>query len=272
MTVSLRFARIWAGAPVLALLMTTAGPAQPSVQPPADVPADALVPNEEARTLFETLEENVFTAELMADMPAEAFAPADAIIAQLLAPGEQVPNWQDRGVDLHSIVRAREGGLSGNMTSEPGPFGPMLVYFADQPLGEVVPPEWVLVGRHGEAFEAEIVQVEIEQISPKLVLAERVSYRRQGNALCRVRAESRLYSDPRVAASEMDVIGLFMAMRFLRIFDQRTLCSIIEETSPGQYVARSFDGEGHRLAALDADQQPFRIIGRQPVAAPSAPR
>ena len=113
----------------------------------------------------------------------------------MFAPGELVPDWRNAGVSLREIVTARDGGTTGNMAVATGPFGPALIYFVDEPIESVVSRDWILVARHGEPFEAEDVRIEVSRQSPKVILAERVGFRRQGRALCRERSESRLYSD-----------------------------------------------------------------------------
>lgn len=197
-------------------------------------------------------------------------APMDAIVESSFAPGEQVRDWQMSGIDIRATVAAREGGLAGNFAIASSPLGAGFVYYEDRPIDEVVPPDWVLIAHRGGPFEGDIVQVEIGRVSPKVILAERVSYRRQGNAYCRLQAESRLYADPQVAATGVDAIALVIMMRSLRLIEHESPCQATEEASPGEYRLRLFDAEGHRLPALDRGDT-FRIVPHAPIRRGPAP-
>lgn len=263
---------------IVAALLLLASPAAaqpaPAGEQPA-IPADALVPNEQARTLFEVLPSNVMTDEMVAAMfeavPGGDTRPVDDVIEQVLARGERVTGWQESGIDLLPVIAARDGGLAGNMAEGASQFGPMLSYFVDRPIERLVRPEWVLVARRGAPFSDDNVQVAIGYISPKVILAERIAYRRQGNAYCQARAESRLYADPAIGASEADMIVLLMTMRSLWMIQQRGMCEVVEETGPGQYRTRLFDPEGHRLSAAEG-QETFRIVPRRAFPARAEPR
>lgn len=252
----------------LALLAAAPAAAQPAPSERPAIPADALVPNDQARMLFEVLASNVMTDEMVETMIREALGgdarPIDNVIAQALSPGELVANWQSSGIDLLPVVAAREGGLAGQMAEGTGRFGPLFFYFVDGPIEAFVPSEWVLVGRRGAAFSGETVEVGIAHISPKVILAERIAYRRQGNAYCRVRTESRLYADPAVAASEADMIAVIITMRSLAEIERRGMCELVEEAGPGLYRTRLFDEAGHRLAASEGPET-FQIVPRRPV-------
>jgi hypothetical protein len=200
---------------------------------------------------------------MIQSMPANATRGIEDSIGQILAPGETVSNWQNTGVDPLPVVAAREGGLAGNMVEEAGQFGPSQVYFVDRQIESLVRPEWVLVARRGAPFSGDNIQVAIGRISPKVILAERIAYRRQGNAYCQMRGESRLYADPAVAASQADMIALIITMRSLATIERRGMCEVVEEAGPGRYRTRLFDVEGHRLPAAEGPET-FRIVPRAP--------
>lgn len=250
---------------VLSLLLAgVPAVAQPS-RPP--IPPEMLVPNEEARAWFEVLESRIFTVADMAEIPPQVRALADTAVGRILRLGDTVPDWQQRGVDFHAMLAAREGGLAASMATTPGSFGPELVYFADRRLDGLAPREWALVARHGQPFEAELVQIEVIHASPKLIFIERVGYRRQGKAICRERAESRLYSDPRVAASDADLFAFAMTLALLARLDRTTLCHTTEEMPDGGYVTRAYDPQGRGYAQLNANTRPFRLVPSAPLAA-----
>lgn len=254
----------------LALLAAAPAAAQPEPADPPAIPADALVPNEEARVFFEALASNVMTDELLAQMiqgmPGGDPGPMDDVIEQAMAAGELVPNWQRSGIDLLRMIAALDGGVAGNIFEARGEFGLYQTYFVDVPFEDVVHPEWVLVGRHGTPVSAENVQTGVMRVSPKVILVERTAYRREGNAYCRERAESRLYADSAVAASEFDTIAVIMGMRSLSTLEGRGLCQVMEEVGPGRYRTRLFDAAGHRLPALE-EPAVFQIVRR-----PTQPR
>jgi len=265
-------------ATALAALAAPAGAAQPaqpeqpapSALPP--IPAEVLAPDEEAAAILQSAAERPISLEDMSGVSAEIAASLDAFTDQILARGEQVSGWQSLGVDLREAVRARDGGLTANMALGSNEFGFERTYFADEPFDTLVPREWVLIGRHGQPVHGEDVQVEISKIGPKVFLAERVAYRRQRNALCRVRSEARFYADPAVPATQADTIALLFGLRTLPALDRRGYCQVYEEREPGVYVTRSFDSEGYRLPALELILTPIRIVARSPIPTRAAAR
>jgi hypothetical protein len=250
---------------VLFLFTAVAGSAQPAASNPPPIPADVLVPNDESRAVFEALESDSAAAQRFAALPSEMAAPMDAVIEMAFAPGELVPGWHHAGVELRRIAGARDGGASGSMAAATGPLGSQLIYFVDEPVDSIASPDWILVARDGQPFQAEEVRIEVTRMSPKVIMAERVGYRRLGQALCRERSESRLYSDPRIPASEADVIAVGMTMRLLPTLNRRNLCHVVEEREPGVFFARYFNGEGRRLPAFDAESPAMRITARAPI-------
>jgi hypothetical protein len=255
---------------VLAAALILASPAVAQPRPAAEqssIPTEFLGPSEQMRAFFARL-----SAQPMTDQMFDAIfrgatanlAPMDAIVESSFVRGEEVPDWQTSGVDIRAAIAGREGGLAGNFAIASSPLGPAFVYYEDRSIDELVPPDWTLVARRGEPFEGDIVQVEIGRVSPKVILAERVAYRRQGNAYCRLQAESRLYADPQVTATGVDAIGLFIMMRSLRLIERERLCQVTEEAGPGEYRVRLFDAEGHRLTALDRSDA-FRIVPHAPI-------
>jgi hypothetical protein len=249
------------------LLLASPAPAQTDRAAPPQIPAEALAPSEEARELFDQLPSQPLTAEMvearMGPVGSAAARPMDAVVEQMLERGEPVPEWQTLGVEVRAVIGARAGGLAGNMSYGEGQFGPSFTYFVDRPIDAFVPASWVLVGRHGAPVAGEAgedIQVDIVRISPKVIFAERAVTRRMGNAHCRVRGESRLYADPQVPASEMDLIALVMTMRVLATRDAMSVCIVFIPESGDVYRARNFDAEGRPLPNLDAAQATFRIV------------
>jgi hypothetical protein len=258
-----RWARGWAVAALL-LAAPVAAPAQPPAPSSPEIPPDALTPNADARALFERLAAQPAEGDLFAALDQQALAPMDAVIEQSLARGAQVANWSELGKDLRADLAARAGGTAGNMVEGATPFGLHRIYFSDEPIEGLVPANRVLVGRLGAPFETGIVRMETSQMSPKVILVERIGYVRRGNALCRDRSQSRLYADPAVAASEMDMIAVVITLRMLPRLERHNLCQVFEESQPGSYTLRQFDGLGYRLGGLEGIA-PYRIVARVPV-------
>jgi hypothetical protein len=230
----------------------------------ADIPPDALVPNEQAREVFATLGILAREGRELPPWPPESAAPADAIIERLYARGTQLPNWSRLGVDLGAAIAEREGGVRGNMLVSDGPFGPGRAYALDEPFEAVVPPEWQLIWSHGSVAPGEATMTSIQAASPKVRIVERTFLRRQGRAACREKSETRIYALPDVAAAEMDTIAFFMTVRMLTTLDQRPLvCSVTMEIEPGVYRDHNFDVEGYHLPAFDVDMPLARIVRRE---------
>lgn len=255
-----RLARLFG---ILALLATASGAAWAASEPPA-IPPETLRPDDDARALFEALRSRILTGDPIAQMPPEWVGPVDALIEESLARGEQVPNWRSTGLDLADLVGSRPGGTAGNVLVRTGQFGSDVTYFDDAPLDRFIPPNLVLVARRGEPATGEIVQVEVGHLSPKVVFAERVAYRREGNAYCRAGADTRLYADPEVPASQLDMMAVLITMRSLPALEGMGLCEVIEARGPDGYVTRSFDQAGHRLTGMDDAAETFQIVPRTP--------
>jgi hypothetical protein len=219
---------------------------------------------EEARAFFDALA----TAPLDGDAPARSMPVRLVVYGDIdatFARGAQVTGWQARGVDLRAIAAARPGGLAANIAISDGPRYTRQISFRDAPIEAWVPEGWRLVARRGRAVAAPDVRVEITRLTHMLTLVERVAYRREGHAWCRVRTESRVFADPAAAAAYRDV-GVFVnAYGALGFLDRAHLCIVMEEQAPGLYRARHFDREGHRLPVLDAPGGVF-----QPVPLPSS--
>ena len=219
--------------------------------------------SEGARALFDAL----------ADAPLDESRPARSLpvrfvlhddIAPTFARGERVAGWQAHGVDLRAIAAARPGGLAAYIAVADGPRYTRQISFRDAPIETWVPHGWRLVARRGPAFEAADVLVEINHLTPMLMLVERVAYRREGHAWCRVRAESRIFADPAAAATDRDVGVFIVAFGALAFVERAHLCVVMEEEAPGLYRARHFDREGYRLPELDGPERPLRPVPRPP--------
>jgi hypothetical protein len=255
---------------IAALILCAVAPAaaQPGATDESVYPAAVLAPNEDSRAFFEVVALRPLTDEMIATavaaMPDGSARRMDEVIEESLTRGEQVPNWRSTGLDLADIVGSRAGGTARNVLVRTGQFGSDVTYFDDAPLDTFIPSNLVLVARRGEPVNGEIVQVEVGHLSPKVVFAERVAYRREGNAYCREGADTRLYADPEVRASQLDMIAVLIAMRSLPSLERIGLCEVIEARGPGGYVTRSFDQEGHRLTGMDDAAETFQIVARTP--------
>ena len=255
----------------VALTLMAAVPADAQTDPSGHptIPPEFLVPNEQARSFIDALKSQPLSDEMMERviraMPGGSAGPMDEIIAQMFAPGPIVPGWQNLGVSAYAIVARLEGGLGAYMMEGTNEFGPVYGYFVDRPLESLLPPEWVLIGRRGTSSLTGPVQILVSHVSPGVILVERATGSRHGNASCRGPAESRLYADPTVAASEQDAVTAVFTMRLLAAVEHRSLCEIVEELGQRAYRARYFDAEGHGLDAFDRGSISMRIVAFRPV-------
>ncbi|MDQ4087037.1 MAG: hypothetical protein M3177_03335 [Pseudomonadota bacterium] len=238
-------------------------------QPEADrqIPAELLMPDQEAQSFIAALEADPLEGEELDALPAEAMEPMEPFLTAMFERGERVENWQQIGVDIERIVAAREGGLAGNMTEATNPFGVQRTYFTDRPLSSILPPQLRLLARYGPTVAGEGVRLEIANVGPRTLLVMRARYQRQGLARCQVMTETFLYSDPSIAATQADMGSVMLGLVFARRTDALGLCFTVEEREPERYVYRSFDRAGHRLPQLDAGQPPLRIVPFAPVPA-----
>jgi hypothetical protein len=258
---------------VAALALLAAAPAAAQSDRPSHstVPPALLVPSEQARSFFEALRLHPMSDEMMERVIQGGTArPMDEVIEQMFARGPAVPDWQNLGVDEDVIVAGLGGGPAAYMTEGANEYGPVYGYFIDRPLENVLPPEWVLIGRRGTTLLNGPIQISVSHVSPKVVLVERTTSSRHGRAACRELAESRLYADPSAPATEIDAVAVIFAMRTLAALEHRRLCSVVENLGQGDYRGRYFDFEGHSLAAFDHGSPRFRIVPFRPVPRPTA--
>lgn len=253
---------------VAALALLAAAPA--AAQPPSGqsaVPAELLVPSEEARSFFETVQSNTLTDEILEralQAPSGSIRQIDETIERMLTLGDPIPGWRNLGIDIRAIVASRDGGLTGNMTEGMNHSDPSFAYYVDRPIESFVSSSWLLIGRRGAAFAGENIEVDITRLSPKVVLVERIAYRREGNAYCRAQAESRLYADPAVAASQADIISSIFAMRLLAAIERVGVCEVAEDVGGGEYRIRLFDPNGHPHTTLEQRSPRARIVASRP--------
>jgi len=251
---------------VLALaLLVVAAPAL--AQPPDEAegyPPEMLLPDAEAAAFFEAAQADPDLGGLLEDLPADAAGAMDAVIREFIAPGEQAPGWPDIGADIGAVVAARASGPEGIVSDAVHPFGVLRTYFADRPIDAMVPGGWVIVGRHGEPFEGANVVIEIGHISPKLLMVMRVDYAHRGRMRCQQRAQTQIYANPRIAASQADTVSYMMARRLAADSGAMSLCFGADEREPGLYVTRVYDRTGRRIPGMDNGQPPFRIVPAEP--------
>jgi len=263
----------WLLASLGALVFFVAAPvaAEPASAPEA-IPPEVLAPNEEARQFFEAIEANPLSGERVAEIPAERMAPLDSLMTAAFARGERVPDWQTLGVDVRAAASERDGGLASNMLESTNEFGLERTYFGDLTFESVVPAGFRLVARAGEEVGGDNVDVQIGHVSPKAILVMRIELEGRGRMECERRSDIRIYADPGVSASQMDVIAVMVVLRTYFMPNRPLLCYGALEQRPGQYVVRAFDSEGYRIPGAEDDARPFRIVPRAPFPASTGPR
>ena len=208
-------------------------------------PAAGLASNEEARRYFQTLQSHPLTDEaLERALQLPSIRRIDEAIERRLARGNPIPGWRHLGVDIRGVIASRDGGPAGNMAEEVIQSNPGYTYFVDRPIETFVAPAWLLIGRRGAAVSGENIEVSMIHLSPKVIFIERVAYRREGNAYCRVQADSRLYADPAIPASQADVVQPLYVMRLLAINERIGDCEVTEDLGGGEYRVRHVDPEG----------------------------
>ena len=124
-----------------------------------------------------------------------------------------------------------------------------------------MPPGWVSVATFGTLNNDENVQTEVAAISPKIVMAERASYRRSGNAWCRQSASAKILVRP-AAAAPIDVMAFLAARRAAQLLMENGICHVAVRSGPDRWTFRSFDERGYRLPILDQDPLVFTIVPR----------
>lgn len=196
---------------------------------------------------------------------------ADQVIKQAFGGGAKVDGWSDLGVDVREVMRSRPGGIQNNMMLEAGEdgLGPTHFYLGDRDLAATVPQSWQLIGRHGARPAGELVVVEVSSISPKLRAVIRSAPAQRGNGYCAKGGETLVYADPRIPATEEDVLTFRLVSNVLPRLMNQELCSILETGANGFLLRRDFLSDGRELA--DADGAPNRVRIVPAVPYPEAP-
>ena len=255
--------RRWALAALL-LAAPAAGCGQPPASGTRNAATDVRAPSPEAQALFETLRDHPATSAAPLGLTPEQNARIDTALAEGSMRGERVPDWQNQGLSQRALVATRPGGASAQMLEGSMPSGPYIIYPGDPPIDSLIPAQWVPVAYSGARQESGVIQVEIAQLSPKIVGVARIGVEEVGNATCHLHAYTIFYADPAVPASQRDILALGFHLRAAPEIHRQALCAVWEERAPGVYGVRFFDRSGHRVPQLDARSITFEILPRAP--------
>lgn len=194
---------------------------------------------------------------------AAGMAELDRSMADFLAMGDQVPGWNETGVDMESLLNGMPGGQAGNYllgVDEEG--NRELSIGANPSVTELVPVEWRLIEELGRPpGDADDVAVQIAPIDARFIMVARASYWRSGRAVCaRSDGSIMLYERPD-APSEMNASEARFAIAYLMgRFMHLTTCARYDEVEPGRYSVTAFSEEGRPFTGLNARQQVFEIV------------
>lgn len=194
---------------------------------------------------------------LVATSP-EIEAELATLVAELLEPGEPVPDWREMGVDILAELAAREGGLAGNLlrdedeemptvTDLSGTAAPDLSGFSRLVL-RADPPG----GANEKGFTSFAPGVWLEMAGQRT---------QRGKALCYA-GMSGLTLHSTMPVTEQTVNELFPIIVAVSLVDRlasREICNVYERVGEG-YRARSFLPDGRALPALDAEPTMLRIM------------
>ena len=233
-------------------------------QPPENVAPDARAPSEAAQALFETLEQEPATSDAPLGLTAEQNVFMDESIARDSKPGEVVADWQNEGMSQRALLATRPGNATALMLEATSRTGLYRIYPGDPAIETLIPRRWVPVGRYGERRESAIMQIEVAQLSPKVIAVARIGIERLGNATCPLHNSMVFYADPAVPASQRDVLALAFQLHVRPEADRLALCAVWEESGRGLYRTRFFNRAGHRIPQLDANPIAFRVVPRAP--------
>lgn len=241
-------------------------------QPESSIPPEFLAESEEARNFFASVEAEPVSGDISARMPAELRAGMDGVLRRLLLPGEREDNRRQTGVDLEQVAASRSGGVANNMLYAVGPSGAQHTYYYDADISSLLPPGARLVATQGAPVAGPGINVDIAQVSPKVVMVIRSRYRREGRLRCLEAHSTRLFSLPDPNATLVDMMAVMSTLMVMERLATSGFCFGAEEREPGTYIYRSFDIEGRRLPNLNESQPPMRIVPVAPFAVAAGQR
>lgn len=181
------------------------------------------------------------------------------MIETLLEPGEAVPDWRDRGVDILAELAAREGGAAANLLRDDDREVLSVNDFSGTGNSLDLPGFTRL--RLRAAPPGGVNEVAYASFAPGVWMALEMQHTRRGNGLCYKGLNGIvLHSKTPLTAWDAETVYLMAVM--VATFDRvaaREFC-VVYDREGDAYRARSFLPDGRNLPQLDADSTLLRIM------------
>lgn len=206
---------------------------------------------------------------MSADELAELRAIIEGTTAELFAPGDPVPGWNESGADLFAALAAAPGGATANVLLGTDSDGERSATFHGTMLADVpIPANWTVVKESGIApARTPDISTFIMPLDGPLVIAAESAVIRSGKAICgRGLGHYRVYRVPGRPGGELpEAAALMMTDVLDKAMADRLLCETYEPITDG-FRVRGVNGDGRALPKLDAKEPDMlRIVPRAPI-------
>jgi hypothetical protein len=189
----------------------------------------------------------------------------DQAIAVMFEPGDRDPNWNKGGVDLLKALADKPDQALLEVDTDGDR---MIAFFADEPIGGIIPNDWELVTEVGqlEGPGNNRHPVEISEIDDGYYSVSRSSYERVGDAYCSTAPiGARLYQAKGAPQNEPGRKAITYLFRELLVrVATRKVCERYEANG-GSYRASFFLEDGRSLPFFNQRSGTTTLIPRRPV-------
>ena len=208
-------------------------------------------------------------AQVDPNTPEGGVADLPAMVAQMRAqyytPGEHVPGWDRGGADPDGDLRA--AGADNHYFGIADDSGRSVGIITRRPLSDFAPAAWRVVDTYGaSATRLENPSIAFEMLSHRYAVGLRANGRRTRDADCTDPiANATLYEIPGAPAREGDDMIPVLFRVVLLAAEGQVVCSRSEGNARTGWRTRSFTADGHRLPALDEEDELIRIVPAAPI-------
>jgi hypothetical protein len=196
-----------------------------------------------------------------ADLPAMV----DRMRTHYYTQGEHVPGWDRGGANPDADLRA--AGADAHYFSIADGSGRSVGILTRRPLTAFAPAGWRVIDTYGSsATRLDNPSIAFEMLSHRYAVGLRANSRRTRDVDCTDPiANATLYEIPGAPAHEGDETIPILFRVVLLAAEGQVVCSRTEGSVRTGYRSRAFTPDGHRLPALDEEDELIRIITAAPI-------
>jgi hypothetical protein len=203
------------------------------------------------------------------DNPEGGFADLQAMVTRMrthyYTPGEFVAGWDRGGADPDAALRA--AGADSHYFAVDGSSGRSIGILSARPLTAFAPAGWRVVDTYGSSTtRLENPSLLFQMLSHRYAIGIRADGRRARDADCvGPIANATLYEIPGAPAHEGDAMIPILFRVIILAGDGQTVCARSTGDARAGWRSRSFTQDGHRLPALDEEDELLTIVPAGPI-------